>query len=56
MDKDRREIKIVVERLKELGVEKVGPTHCTGYEAQQIFKGAYGDSFIFIKVGMEFDV
>jgi len=56
MDKDRREIKIVVERLKELGVEKVGPTHCTGYEAQQIFKDAYGDSFIFIKAGMEFDV
>ncbi len=56
MDKDRREIKLIAERMKEMGVEKVGPTHCTGYEAQKVFKEVYADRFIFIKAGMEFEV
>ncbi len=54
MDKDNREIKIIVEMFKEIGVEKVGPTHCTGYDAQSVFKEAYKDNFIFVKVGEEF--
>ncbi|MFO7889374.1 MAG: hypothetical protein R6V04_03445, partial [bacterium] len=37
MNRERREIKLIVEKLKDLGINYVGPTHCTGYEAQQIF-------------------
>lgn len=56
MNKDKREIRIIVEKLKEMGVEKVGPTHCTGYEAQMIFQEGYGDNFIFIKAGQVLEI
>ena len=56
IDKDKREIRIAVKKLKDVGVEKVGPTHCTGYVAQTIFKQDYGDNFISIKAGQVFEV
>ena len=56
MNSDKREVRIIVERLKEIGVEKVGPTHCTGYEAQEIFKQGYADNFISIKAGQVFEI
>ena len=56
MSSDKREIRIIVERLKEMGVEKVGPTHCTGYEAQLIFKEEYGNNFVSIKAGQVFEI
>ncbi len=56
MNSDKREVRIMVERLKEMEVEKVGPTHCTGYEAQEIFKEGYADNFISIKAGQVFEI
>lgn len=56
MNSDKREVRIIAERLKEMGVEKVGPTHCTGYEAQEIFKERYLDNFISIKAGQTFEI
>ena len=56
IDKGRREIRFIIDKFKEMGVKKVGPSHCSGYEAQSIFKEAYGDSFISIKVGREFNI
>jgi len=56
MNSDKREVRIIVERLKEMGVEKVGPTHCTGYEAQEIFRQGYVDNFILIKAGQVFEI
>ena len=56
MNSDKREVRIIVERLKEMGVGKVGPTHCTGYEAQEIFKERYADNFISIKAGQRFEI
>ena len=56
MEKDKREIRVIADRLKEMGVQKVGPTHCTGYEAQQIFKEKDGDNFISVKAGVELDI
>jgi len=56
MNSDKREVRIIVERLKEMGVERVGPTHCTGYEAQEIFKEGYADNFISIKAGQVFEI
>jgi len=56
MDKDKREAKLIVEMLKEMGVEKVGPTHCSGYDAKVIFKESYGDNFISIKAGQVFEI
>jgi 7,8-dihydropterin-6-yl-methyl-4-(beta-D-ribofuranosyl)aminobenzene 5'-phosphate synthase len=56
MDKDNREVELIVENLKGLEVEKVGPTHCTGYEAQVIFEKAYKENFIKIAAGKTFEV
>jgi 7,8-dihydropterin-6-yl-methyl-4-(beta-D-ribofuranosyl)aminobenzene 5'-phosphate synthase len=56
MDKDTREIEIIVEKFKSLGVEKVGPTHCTGYEAQVIFEKEYKNNFVKIAAGKTFEI
>jgi 7,8-dihydropterin-6-yl-methyl-4-(beta-D-ribofuranosyl)aminobenzene 5'-phosphate synthase len=56
MDKDNREVEFIVEKIKELGVEQIGPTHCSGYEAQMIFKKAYKENFIEIAAGKTFEV
>jgi 7,8-dihydropterin-6-yl-methyl-4-(beta-D-ribofuranosyl)aminobenzene 5'-phosphate synthase len=41
----------IVEAFKELGVGRVGPTHCTGPEAIRAFKEAFGDRYIAGGVG-----
>jgi 7,8-dihydropterin-6-yl-methyl-4-(beta-D-ribofuranosyl)aminobenzene 5'-phosphate synthase len=56
IDKSRQEARFIAEKFKEMGIEKVGPTHCTGYDAQLIFKEVYKDDFIFIKTGQTFDI
>lgn len=56
MNKDAREIELIVEEFNELKVEKVGPTHCTGYEAQVIFKKAYKENFIKIAAGKTVEI
>ena len=55
-EEDRRAIEIVTERFKEMKVEKAGPTHCSGEEAERIFKDKYGNDFISIRVGEVMDV
>ncbi|MEO0292618.1 MAG: MBL fold metallo-hydrolase [candidate division WOR-3 bacterium] len=51
LDKDNREVEFIAEKLKALGVEKVGPTHCTGEEAIRVFREKFGEKFIRIGVG-----
>jgi 7,8-dihydropterin-6-yl-methyl-4-(beta-D-ribofuranosyl)aminobenzene 5'-phosphate synthase len=51
LEKDIREVELIAEKLKKLGVEKVGPTHCTGEEAIQIFREKFGNNFVQIGVG-----
>lgn len=46
MDKDNREVELIVQKFRELRIEKVGPTHCTGYEAQVIFERNYKNKYI----------
>jgi len=56
MDKGKRVIEIIVERFKELGVKQVGPTHCSGKEAERIFQGAYKNNYLTISAGQTIDV
>ena len=56
MDKDKREVKLIADKLKDMGIDRVGPTHCSGYDAQMIFKERYGDNFIFIKAGQVLEI
>jgi len=40
------QIKKVIKELKEMGVEKIAPSHCTGENAIYLFKEAWGKNFI----------
>jgi len=55
-DKSKDETEAIAERFRELGVERVGPTHCSGKEAEDIFKKQYGSKFIAVKTGVSFEV
>ena len=56
MDKDKRAVEVVVERFKEMNVKKVGPTHCSGRKAENIFEDRYGSGFVSIKAGQVFEI
>jgi len=49
--KHKKIIKPVVDRFKRLGVKKTAPSHCTGKNAIKLFKEAYGNDFIEVRVG-----
>ncbi|MFH2068332.1 MAG: MBL fold metallo-hydrolase [Candidatus Omnitrophota bacterium] len=51
MEEDKRIISIIAKRFQKMKIEKVGPTHCSGKVAEEIFKERYGDRFIPIKAG-----
>jgi len=46
MRSDEEEIAKVINELKNLGVEYITPTHCTGELAIEMFKEAYGENYI----------
>ena len=56
MDKDKRDIEIVVERFNEMKVKKAGPTHCSGKEAEGIFEEEYKNNYVHIGAGQTVDV
>jgi 7,8-dihydropterin-6-yl-methyl-4-(beta-D-ribofuranosyl)aminobenzene 5'-phosphate synthase len=56
IDKDSRVVEFIVNEFKNLGVEKAGPTHCTGGEAKEIFKNIYRKNFISVNVGEVIEV
>ena len=39
--------------LKELGVKRVAPCHCTGLKAMKVLKESFGTAYLVIKVGSE---
>lgn len=41
----------VIAELKSLGIQKIGPTHCTGEKAIALFKEAFGDACVEMGVG-----
>jgi len=50
-DKTRAEIASIIQAFRRLGVERVGPCHCTGEQAITAFAEAYGDDFVSIGTG-----
>lgn len=46
-----RNINDIVSNIRELGVLYVGPCHCSGDEAREIFKSEYGDNYINVGAG-----
>ena len=56
MDQNKQMIETIVATMKDMGVENVGPTHCTGQEAQHIFKNSYADHFLSIMAGQTLEI
>jgi len=56
LDKSVKKIKEINNKLRELGVQYIGPAHCTGEGATKIFKESYKENFIDIKVGHTIEV
>lgn len=56
LNKGREGIRLIVEAFKDMEIEKAGPTHCSGYDAEMIFKEAYKDDFIIVKTGMTMEI
>ncbi|NQT28919.1 MAG: MBL fold metallo-hydrolase [Candidatus Omnitrophica bacterium] len=54
IDEDNRVIRYLTEEIRNLGVESIGPSHCTGFEATNVFKEVYAENFWDVKVGQEF--
>jgi 7,8-dihydropterin-6-yl-methyl-4-(beta-D-ribofuranosyl)aminobenzene 5'-phosphate synthase len=50
-DKTLTEITAIVQAFRRLGVEHVGPCHCTGEQAITAFAEEYGDDFVQIGTG-----
>ena len=50
------ELQIVAEKLKNLGVKKVAPSHCTGNMARKLFRELWGQNFIESGVGAKIEV
>ncbi|MGB3341743.1 MAG: MBL fold metallo-hydrolase [bacterium] len=46
----------IIVQLKELGVEKIGPCHCSGDRCRVIFKEEYKDDYIDIGVGKVLEI
>ncbi len=51
-----REINRVIGALGELGVQKVGPCHCSGDRTRQLFASAFGEDFIKAGVGKKLTI
>jgi 7,8-dihydropterin-6-yl-methyl-4-(beta-D-ribofuranosyl)aminobenzene 5'-phosphate synthase len=45
------EVRTVIDELTRLGVERVGPCHCSGDRARRLFRSAYGDRYVNVGVG-----
>lgn len=54
--KSESQLKSVYEKLKKLGVEKLGPAHCSGEDAKDFFKELYGDDYIFTSAGVVLEI
>jgi len=56
IDKEQRQLQFLIEEFGKLKVSKVGPTHCSGYEAEELFRKSYKDNFISLEVGKSLEV
>lgn len=56
MSHSREQVEKIIGEIKSLGVDKIGPTHCTGDPAIALFKEAWGQSYVPIGVGKQFQL
>lgn len=51
MEFGKHRVESIIYEFQQRGVRRVAPTHCTGIEAEELFKDAYQDRFITVRVG-----
>ncbi len=51
-----QEIRHIIMELQEIGVKMVGPSHCTGERAAELFKVAWKDNFTNLSLGARFEL
>lgn len=56
LSKSEDEVKEIISEFKDLGVMKVGATHCTGDKAIELFKDAYKENFVQMGVGKVIEI
>jgi len=56
LDKEKRYVEYVITQLRDMGVTRVAAVHCTGFDAQVLFKQAWKKDFISLKTGMTLEV
>ncbi|MBU4312229.1 MAG: MBL fold metallo-hydrolase [Candidatus Omnitrophica bacterium] len=56
MEKDEPAVKEIISRFRQLGIQRAGPTHCTGERAIELFRDEYTSNFMPIKVGRVIEV
>ena len=56
MDTSTDEIQSVVSRMRTMGIQKVGPTHCTGEQAKSKFRETFGKECVDISAGLELEI
>ena len=49
-------IEHAIKQLKTIGINKIGPTHCTGKKAEDLFRKKFKENFIEIKVGQALEI
>jgi 7,8-dihydropterin-6-yl-methyl-4-(beta-D-ribofuranosyl)aminobenzene 5'-phosphate synthase len=50
------QVKEIIADFRELGVKKVGATHCTGDDAIQMFREEWGENFVELGVGRKISI
>jgi 7,8-dihydropterin-6-yl-methyl-4-(beta-D-ribofuranosyl)aminobenzene 5'-phosphate synthase len=53
---DKADINEIIGKFRDLGVQKVGPCHCSGNDARMFFSKEYQNNFIEIGVGKEIKI
>jgi 7,8-dihydropterin-6-yl-methyl-4-(beta-D-ribofuranosyl)aminobenzene 5'-phosphate synthase len=56
MDASEERIRLTIATLKELGVQRIGVSHCTGLPASAIMAQEFGDRFFFNNAGTKIDL
>ena len=51
-----KEMNVICEKLKHLGVQKAGPSHCSGEKAINLFKKRFGREFVQVVAGKTIEV
>ena len=53
---DAKAIRSIVSAFREMGVLRVGPTHCTGRKAKALFQKSYKDCYMPISAGKQLEI